>query len=515
MWTQRYPRTTGEQIFGSPSLGLSTANVVLSAVPGSQSPPASIEVSNRGSGLLSWRATSNAGWLRVSRYQGVALGADLGPYNGSFTIQADTASLLPGTHTAQVVLESHFAGGVPAVINVTLRFGDGAVVRLPDGGVFVLQSGLARHVPDIATFEAYRFNWASVISVPQDWLTGKTRGEGLPSVLADGRLIRNAQGGVYAMQSGAKRWITGPAAFAACGYGWDSVSSVSSSTMDQIANGPSLNNAPCPHPTFRDGTLLRASDGGVWVTIGNARRWVTSEQAMWDCFYQWGNVNSLGDSLVNQRPVFPEVTGCKEEGSILLLRNGPVYEVRGGLMHHVPNWPTFEAAGLDWTRLTPVDGSWVPGGDPLLDVLMQGRLLHATGRVYVMDGAARRWIASPSVFNACGYNWGAISNVSPATLGTVPEGPALQSPPCPVLASPARHTASRVGTGVWTTLGPNRKWFTHPGALWDCGYNGGNIISFRTAFLPACRQSAPSQGCTARALARAHPRRQGLRGSFA
>ena len=137
------PSGTGynrDQVLGSPSLGLSTSNVVLSAVPGSQSPPARIDVLNRGSGLLSWRATSTAAWLKVSPYQGVALGADLGPYNGSFAIQADTASLLPGTYTAQVVLESGYATGVPARINVTLNFGDGAVMRLPDGSVYVLQS---------------------------------------------------------------------------------------------------------------------------------------------------------------------------------------------------------------------------------------------------------------------------------------------------------------------------------------------------------------------------------------
>ncbi|TMG01663.1 MAG: hypothetical protein E6I03_07745 [Chloroflexi bacterium] len=484
------------QVLGSPSLGLSTSNVVLSAVPGSQSPPARIDVLNRGSGLLSWRATSTAAWLKVSPYQGVALGADLGPYNGSFAIQADTASLLPGTYTAQVVLESGYATGVPARINVTLNFGDGAVMRLPDGSVYVLQSGLARHVPDGATFEAYGFSWASVLAVPQDWLTGKTRGQDLPSVLADGRLIRGPDGGTYAMQAGRKRWITGPAAFAACGYGWDSVSSVSGPTVGQIPNGAFLGGAPCPQPSFPDGTLLRTSDGGIWVTVGNGRRWVTSGQAMWDCFYQWGNVNGLGDSLVTQRPIFPNVESCKNEGSILRRADGSVYLVRGGLNHHVPNGPTFEANGLDWTRATPVDGFWLPVGDPLLDVLMNGRLLHASGKVYVMDGGVRRWVASAAVFNACGYNWGAISNISAGTLSTVPEGPPLQSPPCPALTLPIGTLLRGSDTAVWTTLGPNRKWVMSPEAIADCGYNGGNVQFVPDGLLAAMPAIGAVQGCT-------------------
>ena len=79
-----------------------------------------MKVSNSGSGVLSWRATSTASWLRTSRYQGVSLGTDLGGRSESLQVYADATGLPPGTYTGAITIESTYSWGAPAAISVTL-----------------------------------------------------------------------------------------------------------------------------------------------------------------------------------------------------------------------------------------------------------------------------------------------------------------------------------------------------------------------------------------------------------
>ncbi|TMB68230.1 MAG: lytic transglycosylase domain-containing protein [Chloroflexi bacterium] len=150
---------TRAQVLGTPSVVTSTSSVSLVASPGGQSPTQSIAIGNGGSGVLAWRLTATEPWLRLSRIQGVSLGADLGYTHQIFAVSADASSLLPGTYTAQIKVDSLYAAGSPATINVTVQAGDGALLNTPDGAIYVFEGGLKRHIPDPATFEANGFSW--------------------------------------------------------------------------------------------------------------------------------------------------------------------------------------------------------------------------------------------------------------------------------------------------------------------------------------------------------------------
>jgi len=114
------PPLSRGQVIGTPSLSLSTTSLSLAAVPGGESLPADVTISNVGSGVLAWRATPSVSWLRISRFEGVSLGPDLGGIGQTLRIHANSAGLSPGTYTGVISVESLYSYNVPAVVYVTL-----------------------------------------------------------------------------------------------------------------------------------------------------------------------------------------------------------------------------------------------------------------------------------------------------------------------------------------------------------------------------------------------------------
>jgi hypothetical protein len=157
------PGVSRSQALGVPSISVSGTSFGLVSAPGGQSQNLTVTISNSGSGLLAWRLARNASWLVLSRTQGVSLGGDLGGRSETFTFRADASSLYPGTHVAQIHVETLYGLGSPWVINVTLKSEDGALMSGPDGRVYVLQGGLKRYIPNPATFEAGGYSPSQII----------------------------------------------------------------------------------------------------------------------------------------------------------------------------------------------------------------------------------------------------------------------------------------------------------------------------------------------------------------
>ena len=152
------PPAPREQVIGAPAISVSTGTIAMAALPASESPPATLTIANAGAGVLSWRITSGASWLRVSRLQGVSLGGDLGGTAHNLTLHANSSGLAPGTHDADLVIESLYAGHTPTRVHVVLHValahgaigtadfnGDGKndILNLccPHGGIFWLSRG--------------------------------------------------------------------------------------------------------------------------------------------------------------------------------------------------------------------------------------------------------------------------------------------------------------------------------------------------------------------------------------
>jgi hypothetical protein len=115
-----------EAVIGVPAIASSPGSLSLTAPPGGESAPTTLSVVNAGSGVLTYRATSSAPWLRLDRSQGVSLGAELGGHSSAISVSANAASLVPGTHTATITLESLYALQTPLVVTVNFHVGLGS-----------------------------------------------------------------------------------------------------------------------------------------------------------------------------------------------------------------------------------------------------------------------------------------------------------------------------------------------------------------------------------------------------
>ena len=406
-------------VIGAPALAVAPESVSLAAVPPTFSETREVVIANGGTGVLTWRATASQPWVRLSRYQGVALGADLGSLSSTLTVTTDTSGLAPGTYTATVTIESLYASGTPRVVQVlVVNYPEGTLVRGAAPEVYRLSSGVRRHVPNVATFEALGLDWASVTALPDSTLAAVTLGSPMPDVLATGRLLRAGGPEVYVMDHGVRRHITSPEALAACGYGWEGIAVVSEGTLGAVPLGAPVEDPPCPSFQPPDGSLLRGS--------------------------------------------------------------GPqVYRIQGGLRRHIPNVVTFEALGLRWGEVDALP-DWalaaVPIGAPLLDVTLNGNLLRGPGpEVYVMQNGERRHVQSPTVMAACGYGWDAVYTISEGTLSSLLLGNPLLAPPCPQFL-PVDGTLIRgSGLEVYVVRGGLKRHIISPEVFIACGHQWGNV----------------------------------------
>jgi hypothetical protein len=496
------PPSPREHVIGVPTVALSTGSISLVATPGGQSTTQAFALGNSSSGVLPWRLSTSAPWVRVSRLQGVSLGGDLGYTHQVINVSADVSSLLPGTHTGYITVESMYALGAGATIAVTVQTEDGAIINPPDGRLYLLIGGVKRHIPDPATFEAQGYAGRRIIPVPADWASGIPTGLPVPSVLANGRLLRPHGGEVpiFVMENGAKRHITSPGIFSQCGFAWDAVAVVSPRAVDSIPSGAPLSSPPCPpRVSFPDLTLLESTDGKVWVTRGGIRNWVAGPGVLADCRYTWGNVTRLPNSVIAQLPEGRPLHSCTAEGSLLLAPGGRLQVILAGRSHHIPDPSTFEAYGFDGLRIAPVSGEFIPGGQPIMSVLTTGSLVRPAGDnvpVFVLDGGKKRHVLTPDVLAACGYSWPAVAVLSPGSINSIANGPALNAVPCPRLPVGDGSVIYSPEGAVFVTIGGARKWVTSSAAVSDCRYDLNGLVPVSQALLNQFGVRDPVSSCT-------------------
>ena len=168
--------------------------------------------------------------------------------------------------------------------------------------IYVMQKGLKRHVVSLQNFIARGFSWSDVIDVSDSLLNSIPTGQPLLDALADGNLLKGSAPDVYVMEAGQKRHAVSAEVFLACGYYWDAIFTVPDTLMNSIATGPPLDGSSCPRPTFTDGTLLQGTAPDVWVMEGGQKRHAVSAELFLGCGYQWGNINTISDSMLNSIP---------------------------------------------------------------------------------------------------------------------------------------------------------------------------------------------------------------------
>ena len=102
---------------GNPVLALSESTLTFAGVQGSSADPApaSVNVTNSGTGALNFTASTDSPWLAVTPGNGLA--------PQSLQISATIGSLTPATYTGHVTVTATGAQGSPAMVAVTFTVG--------------------------------------------------------------------------------------------------------------------------------------------------------------------------------------------------------------------------------------------------------------------------------------------------------------------------------------------------------------------------------------------------------
>ncbi|HZP57089.1 MAG TPA: hypothetical protein VFC53_05990 [Dehalococcoidia bacterium] len=128
--TDPTPKPTGLHrlaVLGLPSLAVDRPIVLIGVRPGESSTPATITISNAGTGIVPWRITANKSWVRVSQAAGVAVGPDLpclpsSPCDRSAEVQIGVdATKVLGSDAAVVTIEGLGAGAAKQDVAVFIK----------------------------------------------------------------------------------------------------------------------------------------------------------------------------------------------------------------------------------------------------------------------------------------------------------------------------------------------------------------------------------------------------------
>ena len=96
-----------------PAIGASPTNLSFTATQGGANPATqTLSISNTGSGTLSWTASDNAAWLRLSPASGIG--------NGAVTLSVTTGSLTAGSYNGTVTMSAPGASSVTVPVAFTV-----------------------------------------------------------------------------------------------------------------------------------------------------------------------------------------------------------------------------------------------------------------------------------------------------------------------------------------------------------------------------------------------------------
>lgn len=209
-----------------------------------------------------------------------------------------------------------------------------------------------------------------------------------PTAYADGTLIRaTGSPDIYVVREGKKLHIPSWDAFVAAGYSLSDVQEVSASDV----------------AVTKSAALFRVDgDDKVYVIKGRNTLHIPSPEALAAWGYEWSDVAVVP---VKDASGFKKITLGRVEG------DDKVYVLGSGVKRHIPNPDVFNTSGYDWAEIievTPVE----------LAEYAQSGLVRGAGqvKVYLVEETSKRWVKTAEVFEARGYNWAHIQEVSGTEL---------------------------------------------------------------------------------------------------
>lgn len=130
----------------------------------------------------------------------------------------------------------------------------------------------------------------------------------------------------------------------------------------------------------------------------------------------------------------PLTAGNRPDGTLIrTLISGRIYILEGGQRRYITSPSVFTAKGYNWEDVIIISQEEMvsyPEGEPILDelIIKEGDLVKA-GRdpaVYLIENGKRRLIPSPQIFESHGFWWSSIITVYKSQLDQYPDGAPLE-----------------------------------------------------------------------------------------
>jgi hypothetical protein len=164
-----------------------------------------------------------------------------------------------------------------------------------------------------------------------------------PHYLIDGTLVKeHSRGEIYAIYRGGKLLIPDKKEFKAMGYSQARIQDVNDGALTFVSDAPG------------DGTVLQErGHSDFYVVYGGAKFHIADETIFDSLSLLKGNVKTVPSGSLAGVPDLPR------EGSLIReMDDGPVFVIRGGMRHQIPNVQDLSKLGFIWNNIRVV-----PDGD--------------------------------------------------------------------------------------------------------------------------------------------------------
>jgi hypothetical protein len=223
--------------------------------------------------------------------------------------------------------------------------------------VYVINAGRRRLIPNAATFDVLGYRWEKVIKISEQQLKAIPE---LPPILLksnsefkDGTLVKASSDRIYLVSLGGRRLIPDAKTFESLGYKQEDVRQIDAREMKSLPEYAPLSLSTL---SFKDGTLLKGSLPAIYVINGNKRRLIPDEATFKALGYKWENVETVSDRVISSIPELPPLTGriVFQDGTLLKGSSAAIYVISSGRRRLIPNARTFDALGYKWDSVQQI-----------------------------------------------------------------------------------------------------------------------------------------------------------------
>lgn len=162
------------------------------------------------------------------------------------------------------------------------------------------------------------------------------------------------------------------------------------------------------------------------------------------------------------------------EGLVKSATEATVYLLKDGVLHPFTSERIFRANGYGFADVVVTDISSFSVGDPVL--YPNGYLVSGTdGKVYVIDGGTKRWIAHPDVFEALGYEYGNIISIPQSFIDLYKDGVVLSDTKNTIEGTVFKYPDA---SAVYLLENGKKRVFINANAFLSRGYSWNMIVVF-------------------------------------